>query len=139
LIAQRSCHAVHSPCTQAVGSYPKLGRAAVAAHRIHPAAVVSFFQLRVLTVVIQQLEVVQKRYNLISPPASGPSLAGEYGRMAGAMRSNDGASGVSSAVVDVRSLSLADMLALSTNTLDQAVARVLPDSPVAVAAFNSAI
>lgn len=58
------------------------------------------------------------------------------------MRSSDGVSGVSSAVVDVRDLSLADMLVLSTNTLGQTVARVLPDSPVArvaVAAFNSAI
>ncbi len=58
------------------------------------------------------------------------------------MRSTDEASGVSSTVVDVRDLSLADMLVLSASTLDQAVARALPDSPVArvaVAAFNSAI
>lgn len=56
------------------------------------------------------------------------------------MRSTDETSGVSSAVADVRDLSLADIL--NTRTLDQAVARVLPDSPVArvaVAAFNSAI
>jgi FXSXX-COOH protein len=56
------------------------------------------------------------------------------------MRSTDEASGVSSAVVDVRELSLADIL--NTSSLDQAVARVLPDAPVArvaVAAFNSAI
>jgi|HubBroStandDraft_1064217.scaffolds.fasta_scaffold19639_2 FXSXX-COOH protein len=58
------------------------------------------------------------------------------------MRSTDEASGVSSTVADVRDLSLAGMLVLSPSTLDQAVARVLPDSPVArvaVAAFNSAI
>jgi FXSXX-COOH protein len=57
------------------------------------------------------------------------------------MRSTDEASGVSSTVADVRDLSLADML-VSPSMLDQAVARVLPDSPVArvgVAAFNSAI
>jgi FXSXX-COOH protein len=54
----------------------------------------------------------------------------------------DGTSRVSSAVVDVRDLSLAEMLILKTETIDQAVARVLPDSPVApvaVAAFNSAL
>jgi FXSXX-COOH protein len=53
----------------------------------------------------------------------------------------DGTSRVSSAVVDVRDLSLADML-LKMETIDQVVARVLPDSPVApvaVAAFNSAL
>ena len=58
------------------------------------------------------------------------------------MRSSDEASGVSSVVVNMRDLSLADMLVLGGDTLDQAVARVLPDSPVArvsVAAFNSAI
>ena len=56
------------------------------------------------------------------------------------MRSTDEASGVSSTVVNVRDLSLADIL--STSALDRAVARVLPDSPVArvaVAAFNSSI
>jgi FXSXX-COOH protein len=54
----------------------------------------------------------------------------------------DGTSRVSSAVIDVRDLSLAEMLILRAETLDQAVARVLPDSPVApvaVAAFNSAL
>ena len=58
------------------------------------------------------------------------------------MRSFDGDSGVSSAVVDVRDLSLAELLSQGTDTLDQAVARVLPDSSTAllsVAAFNSAI
>lgn len=56
------------------------------------------------------------------------------------MRSSDEASGVSSAVADVRDLSLADIL--NTSTPDRVVARILPDSRVtrvAVAAFNSAI
>jgi FXSXX-COOH protein len=54
----------------------------------------------------------------------------------------DGTSRVSSAVVDVRDLSLAEMLCVKTEMLDQMVARVLPNSPVApvaVAAFNSAL
>jgi hypothetical protein len=34
------------------GYDPKLGRAAIATHHVHPAAVVNFFQFRVLTVVI---------------------------------------------------------------------------------------
>jgi FXSXX-COOH protein len=54
----------------------------------------------------------------------------------------DGTSRVSSTIVDVRDLSLAEMLVLKAETLDQVVARVLPDSPVApvaVAAFNSAL
>jgi FXSXX-COOH protein len=54
----------------------------------------------------------------------------------------DGTSRVSSAVVDVRDLSLTEMLTLKMETIDQVVARVLPDSPVApvaVAAFNSAL
>lgn len=58
------------------------------------------------------------------------------------MRSTDEASGVSSAVVDVRNLPLADVADRNNAILVQAVARVLPDAPVArlaVSRFNSAI
>lgn len=58
------------------------------------------------------------------------------------MRSTDGASTVSSALLDLRALPLADMLTLTPVALDEALARVLPNplaAPVPVAAFNSAI
>ena len=56
------------------------------------------------------------------------------------MRSTEEASGVASAVLDLRQMPLADMLA--PVTLDKALQRVIPGtltSPVPVAAFSSAI
>jgi FXSXX-COOH protein len=57
------------------------------------------------------------------------------------MRSTSEAA-VSSVLPDVRAVPLAKMPSLGTVTLNQALARALPDSsacPVPVAAFNSAI
>ena len=58
------------------------------------------------------------------------------------MRSTDEASRVVSALLDLRNVPLAEISVLNTTRYDQALARVLPDSPaarVAVAAFTSAI
>jgi hypothetical protein len=58
------------------------------------------------------------------------------------MRSTDEASRVVSALIDLRNVPLTEISALNTTLYDQALARVLPDSPVtpvAVAAFTSAI
>jgi FXSXX-COOH protein len=58
------------------------------------------------------------------------------------MTSIDAASPVSSTLPDLRSVRLAEMPTLSTVSLEQALRRVLPDSPlnpVPVAAFQSAI
>jgi FXSXX-COOH protein len=58
------------------------------------------------------------------------------------MRSTDEAPRVTSALLDLRQVPLAEMPTLGMVTLDRALARVLPDSPVdpvPVAAFQSAI
>jgi len=58
------------------------------------------------------------------------------------MRSTDEAPRVASALPDLRNLPLTQISMSSTAGVGQALARVLPDSPVAavpVAAFNSAI
>jgi FXSXX-COOH protein len=58
------------------------------------------------------------------------------------MGSTTEAPAVSSLLVDVRDVPLAEIPALSARTIDEALVRVLPESPVAsvpVAAFNSAI
>jgi hypothetical protein len=58
------------------------------------------------------------------------------------MRSIKEASTVSSAVLDLRQVSLAAMPTLGTISLDKTLARILPDpsvNTVPVAAFNSAV
>jgi FXSXX-COOH protein len=84
----------------------------------------------------EPFEVVHIVHSARWPRATGFDLNGR------AMRSTDEASPVSSALLDLREVPLAEMPALKSLTRDNALQRVLPQAPMApltVAAFGSAI